>query len=38
MKTTFATLKSNYYSSNELQGNYVSGADLYAEMGSIMTI
>ncbi|WP_068638334.1 T6SS effector amidase Tae4 family protein [Thauera butanivorans] len=33
MKTTFATLKSNYYSSNELQGNYVSGADLYAEMG-----
>lgn len=33
MKPTFSTLKSNYYSSNELQSNYVSGADLYAEMG-----
>lgn len=33
MKPTFATLKSNYYSSNELKDNYVSGADLYAEMG-----
>ncbi len=33
MKPTFATLKSNYYSSNELQSNYVSGIDLYAEMG-----
>lgn len=33
MKPTYATLKSNYYSSNELQNNYVSGADLYAEMG-----
>lgn len=33
MKPTFATLKSNYYSSNELQSNYVSGSDLYAEMG-----
>lgn len=33
MKPTFDTLKSNYYSSNELQSNYVSGSDLYAEMG-----
>lgn len=33
MKPSFAILKSNYYSSNELQNNYVSGADLYAEMG-----
>ncbi len=33
MKPTFATLKSNYYSSNELQSNYVSGSDLYAEVG-----
>ena len=33
MKPSFATLKSNYYSSNELQSSYVSGADLYAEMG-----
>lgn len=33
MKPTFATLKSNYYSSNELQSNYVSGSDLYAEIG-----
>lgn len=33
MKPTFATLKSNYYSSNELQSNYVSGTDLYTEMG-----
>lgn len=33
MKPTFSTLKSNYYSSNELQSNYVSGSDLYAEMG-----
>ncbi|WP_218645328.1 type VI secretion system amidase effector protein Tae4 [Shewanella sp. Scap07] len=33
MKPTFQSLKSNYYSSNELQSNYKSGADLYAEMG-----
>src|SRR5690554_8203007 len=33
MRPSFAILKSNYYSSNELQNNYVSGADLYAEMG-----
>jgi len=33
MKPTFATLKSNYYSSNELLTNYLSGIDLYAEMG-----
>lgn len=33
MKPNFATLKSNYYSSNELNSNYVSGADLYTEMG-----
>lgn len=33
MKPLFSTLKSNYYSSNELQSNYVSGIDLYAEMG-----
>lgn len=33
MKPTFETLKSNYYSSNELLSNYLSGADLYAEMG-----
>lgn len=33
MKPTYATLKSNYYSSNELQANYVSGPDLYNEMG-----
>ena len=32
MKPTYATLKSNYYSSNELQGDYISGADLYSEM------
>ncbi len=33
MKPAFITLKSNYYSSNELQSNYKSGSDLYAEMG-----
>jgi hypothetical protein len=33
MKPNFATLKLNYYSSNELLSNYVSGADLYSEMG-----
>jgi hypothetical protein len=33
MKLLFSTLKSNYYSSNELQSNYISGVDLYAEMG-----
>ena len=33
MKPLFSTLKSNYYSSNELQINYVNGSDLYAEMG-----
>lgn len=33
MKPTFSALKSNYYSSNERQENYVSGFDLYAEMG-----
>lgn len=33
MSPTYATLKSNYYSSNELQSNYVSGSDLYLEMG-----
>lgn len=33
MKPTFATLKSNYYSSNELLPNFLSGAELYAEMG-----
>ena len=33
MKSTYFTLKSNYYSSNELQSNYVSGSDLYAELG-----
>lgn len=33
MKPTFETLKSNYYSSNELLSNYLSGDDLYAEMG-----
>lgn len=33
MKPSFSTLKSNYYSSNELQDNYVSGADLYSELG-----
>lgn len=33
MKPTFSTLNSNYYSSNALQSNYVSGTDLYAEMG-----
>lgn len=33
MKPTFETLKSNYYSSNELLSNYLSGTDLYAEMG-----
>lgn len=33
MKPSYATLKSHYYSSNELQSNYLSGADLYAEMG-----
>ena len=33
MKPTFAVLKSNYYSSNELQSDYVSATDLYAEMG-----
>lgn len=33
MKPTYQSLKSNYYSSNELQPNYKSGSDLYAEMG-----
>ena len=33
MSTTYSTLKSHYYSSNELQSNYVSGSDLYAELG-----
>ena len=33
MKPTFTTLKSNYYSSNELQSNYVNGTDLYSEIG-----
>ena len=33
MKPIFSILKSNYYSSNELQSNYKSGTDLYAEMG-----
>jgi len=33
MKPSFSSLKKNYYSSNELQSNYISGADLYAEMG-----
>lgn len=33
MKPNFDLLKSHYYSSNELASNYVSGADLYAEMG-----
>jgi hypothetical protein len=33
MKPTFATLNSNYSSSNELLTNYLSGDELYAEMG-----
>lgn len=33
MKPAFVTLKSNYYSSNELQSNYVNGSELYSEIG-----
>jgi hypothetical protein len=33
MKPAFETLKSNYYSSNELQNNYVTGSALYSEIG-----
>ena len=33
MKPTFSKLKSNYYSSNELNENYASGEDVYAEFG-----
>lgn len=33
MKPAFSTLRSNYYSSSELQTNYVSGEKLYAEIG-----
>lgn len=33
MKPSFNTLQSNFYSANELNDNYASGADLYAEMG-----
>jgi len=33
MKPTFQKLKSNYYSSNELKENYVSGKGVYSEFG-----
>ena len=33
MKPSFATLNSNYYSYDEFKSNYVSGVDLYAEIG-----
>lgn len=33
MKPTFQKLKSNYYSSNELQPSYVNGAGVYSEFG-----
>lgn len=33
MKPTFDTLNKNYYSYNELMPNYLSGSDLYEEMG-----
>ena len=33
MKPSFATLQSHYYSSNELQRNYVGIDKLYSEIG-----
>ncbi|BFM05678.1 T6SS effector amidase Tae4 family protein [Halioxenophilus aromaticivorans] len=33
MRPTYQTLKSNYYSSNELAANFVDGETLYSEIG-----
>lgn len=33
MKPSFSTLQNNYYSSDKVRNNYLSGADLFAEMG-----
>lgn len=33
MKPSYGQLKKNYYSSNELEDNFVSGASLYSEIG-----